>query len=157
MKSPCADKYLREIKKICPSYTGPRRGRGQAFFLSTLDEDEREKFMFLENKIRLERNRLFAKKNRDKKKSMLEKLTQDNKELKSLVDNLFEINSGLRNEIKFLKKKEKKEKKERKKEKKEKKEKENLEPAEKKLEDFGHFDFLDNEMEEPVFFESYLN
>ena len=99
MKSPCADKYLREIKKICPSYTGPRRGRGQAFFLSTLDEDERGKLMFLENK----------------------------------------------------------EKKEKKGRKKEKKEKENLEPAEKKLEDFGHFDFLDNEMEEPVFFESYLN
>ena len=147
MKSPCADKYLREIKKICPSYTGPRRGRGQAFFLSTLDEDEREKFMFLEKKINLEKNRIAAKETRKKKKSMLEKLTQDNKELKSLVDNLFEINSGLRNEIKFLKKKEKKERK---------KEKENLEPAEKKLEDFGHFDFLDNEMEEPVFFESYL-
>ena len=143
MKSPRAEKYLREIKKICPSYTGPKRGRGQAYFLSTLDEDERGKLMFLENKIRLERNRLFAKKNRDKKKSMLEKLTQDNKELKSLVDNLFEINSGLRNEIKFLKEKEKKER------------KKNCEWAEKKLEDFGHFDFLDNEMEEPVVFESY--
>ena len=104
MKSPCADKYLKEIKKICPSYSGPKRGRGQAYFLSTLDEDERGKIIFLENKIRLERNRLFAKKNRDKKKSMLEKLTQDNKELKSLVDNLFEINSGLRNQIKTLKK-----------------------------------------------------
>lgn len=104
MKSSCAEKYLREIKKICPSYTGPKRGRGQAYFLSTLDEDERGKIIFLENKIRLERNRLFAKKNRDKKKSMLEKLTQDNKELKSLVDNLFEINSGLRNQIKTLKK-----------------------------------------------------
>ena len=80
---------------------------------------------------------------------MLEKLTQDNKELKSLVDNLFEINSGLRNEIKFLKEKEEKEEKERKKRKK------NCEWAEKKLEDFGHFDFLDNEMEEPVVFESY--
>ena len=149
MKSPCADKYLREIKKICPSYSGPKRGRGQAYFLSTLDEDERGKLMFLENKIRLERNRLFAKKNRDKKKSMLEKLTQDNKELKSLVDNLFEINSGLRNEIKFLKGKEKKEEKE------EKERKKNCEWAGKKLEDFGHFDFLDNEMEEPVVFESY--
>ena len=112
MKSPCADKYLREIKKICPSYTGPRRGRGQAFFLSTLDEDEREKFMFLEKKINLEKNRIAAKETRKKKKSMLEKLTQDNKELKSLVDNLFEINSGLRNEIKFLKGKEELEKKE---------------------------------------------
>ena len=144
MKSPL-DKYLKEIKKLYPSYIGPRRGRGQARFLSFLDTDEKEKFMFLERKIILEKNRISAKCARERKKSALENLTRDNKELKSLIDNLYEINSKLRNQIKTMREpkiitifKEK-------------------EKEIEKEENFSDLDFLVNEIEEPIIFDTYLD
>ena len=74
--------YLREIKKIIPDYTSPSRGRRQHFILKNLSGKEKEKFIFYENQLRLEKNRLAARKNRLKKKCINDNLLLQNKILK---------------------------------------------------------------------------
>jgi len=97
------ERYIKEIRTIVPSYEGAKRGRGQSSLLSSLSKDDRKKFMFLENKIRLERNRIAAKKNRQKRKSSLEKIMEENENLKLSVDSLIRENSFLKNQNKNLK------------------------------------------------------
>jgi regulator of replication initiation timing len=99
------ERYIKEIRTIVPSYEGAKRGRGQSSLLSSLSKNDRKKFMFLENKIRLERNRIAAKKNRQKRKSSLEKIMEENENLKLSVDSLIQENSFLKNQIKNLKNK----------------------------------------------------
>ena len=139
------EKYFSEIRNICPQYEGPRRGRAQCSLLSKLSKKDRERFIFLENKIRLERNRVAAKNARDRKRSMLENLIDENENLKSLVDKLTRDNINLKRRVEKLKKKlisvsdEKKE----------------IEKIKKDLEfkDISDFDFLEVEMEEPIVFD----
>lgn len=97
------DKYLKEIRKIVPSYERAQRGRGQSSLLSKLSYKDQKNLLFLENKIKLERNRIAAKKNRQKRKSALEKIMEENENLKLSVDSLIQENSFLKNQIKNLK------------------------------------------------------
>lgn len=139
------ERYLKEIRTIVPSYEGPRRGRGQCSLLSSLSSEDKKKFLFLENKIRLERNRICAKRNRDKKRSNLENLIEENENLKSLVDKLLDKNSKLERKVEKLKKKEMSVSNE-------KKEigkiKEDIQ-----FKDISDFDFFDFETDEPIVFD----
>lgn len=142
------ERYLKEIRTIVPSYEGARRGRGQCSLLSSLSKEDKKKFMNLENKIRLERNRLCAKRNRDKKRSNLENLIEENENLKSLVDKLLDKNARLEEKIKKLK------------EKKvitfsrdTKKDKVNKDDYTLKLQDFDDLKFSDMDLEEPFVFD----
>lgn len=97
--------YLKQIEKIVPDYTGPKRGRGQRSLLLSLTKKEREQFTFLESKIRLEKNRIAAKLNRSKKKYKLEILVEENDELKLKIKNFMKSNFNLSEEITSLKEK----------------------------------------------------
>ena len=139
------ERYLKEIRTIVPSYEGAKRGRGQCSLLSSLSSEDKKKYMNLENKIRLERNRICAKRNRDKKRSNLENLIDENENLKSLVDKLTRENINLKQRIEKLKKKaipvsNKKEEIG--------KIKEDLQ-----FKDISDFDFFDFETEEPIVFD----
>lgn len=145
------ERYLKEIRTIVPSYEGARRGRGQCSLLSSLSSEDKKKFMNLENKIRLERNRICAKRNRDKKRSNLENLSEENKKLKYLVDKLTRENLSLKQRIEKLKKKVisvSNEKKEIGKIGKIEEIKDSL-----KFKDISDFDFFDFETEEPIVFD----
>ena len=139
------ERYLKEIRTIVPSYEGAKRGRGQCSLLSKLSSEDKKKFLFLENKIRLERNRLCAKRNRDKKRSNLENLIEENENLKSLVEKLTRENINFKQRIEKLKKKvtpvsnKKKEIG---------KIKEDLQ-----FKDISDFDFFDFETDEPITFD----
>lgn len=142
------ERYLKEIRTIVPSYEGAKRGRGQCSLLSSLSKEDKKKFMNLENKIRLERNRLCAKRNRDKKRSNLENLIEENENLKSLVEKLLDKNARLEKKIKKLK------------EKKvitfsrdTKKDKVNKDDYTLKLQDFDDLKFSDMDLEEPFVFD----
>ncbi len=139
------ERYMKEIKTIVPSYEGAKRGRGQCSLLSKLSKEDKKKFLILENKIRLERNRLCAKRNRDKKRTNLENLIDENENLKSLVDKLLDKNSKLERKIEKLKKKATPIS----------NEKEEIGKIEdnSKFKDISDFDFLNIEMEEPIVFE----
>ena len=76
-------KYLMEIKKFIPDYTGPARGRKQTSVFKSLSKKDQESLKFFENEIKLEKNRTAAKKNRLKKKNLLEKLQYEVDSLKN--------------------------------------------------------------------------
>ena len=139
------ERYMKEIKTIVPSYEGAKRGRGQCSLLSKLSKEDKKKFLILENKIRLERNRLCAKRNRDKKRTNLENLIDENENLKSLVDKLLDKNSKLERKIEKLKKKATPIS----------NEKEEIGKIEdnSKFKDISDFDFFDFETEEPIVFD----
>ena len=139
------ERYMKEIKAIVPSYEGAKRGRGQCSLLSKLSSEDKKKFLFLENKIRLERNRLCAKRNRDKKRSNLENLIEENENLKSLVDKLLDKNSKLEKKIEKLKKKANPVS--------NKKEEIGKIEDNSKFKDISDFDFFDFETEEPIVFD----
>ena len=144
------DKYLKEIRKIVPSYERAQRGRGQSNLLSKLSYKDQKNLLFLENKIKLERNRIAAKKNRQKRKSALEKIMEENENLKLSVESLIQENSFLKDQIKNLNKPKIKfgpMKKLKDKQKKESKEEENS-----KLQWDENLNFLDVELEEPIIF-----
>ena len=80
--------YLSKIRKIIPNYSGPYRGRGKITVLKNLKIEDRKKFMFYENKLKLERNKLVAKNNRLKKKNLIDSLMEENKILKDSLNKL---------------------------------------------------------------------
>ena len=96
--------YIEQIRQIVPDYETPKRGRGQCSLLSSLRGEKKERFLFLENKIKLEKNRLAAKFNRKKKKNRLEFLIDENDELKLKIKSLDKDNFSLSGEVSFLKK-----------------------------------------------------
>lgn len=142
------EEYFNEIRNICPQYDGPRRGRAQCSLLSKLSKKNRERFIFLENKIKLEKNRVAAKNARDRKRSMLENLIEENKNMKSLVDELFQENYKLKKQVESLK-----EIKHITVFKKIEKDEINNIKKDLKFHDLGKFNFLDNELDEPITFD----
>ena len=95
-------KYLMEIKKFIPDYTGPARGRKQTGVFKSLSKKDQESLKFFENEIKLEKNRTAAKRNRLKKKNLLEKLQYEVDSLKS-KNNFLELeNKSLRKRLKKI-------------------------------------------------------